>query len=1182
MLASVTKRSVTARLPFLVMMLFACAPPEPAPEPAPAGAQAAIRAHAGGAVSFGEATLWIPAGSLAADATIGIAALEDVPAGATGAFAATGHAYELTPHGTAFSLAVPAVLSVVVDGAAAMARGLDPRTAQLFHWREESHSYVAVAGAFDERTGSLTASIEHFSKYVVMARSAASTAPGPTVTTQGTVPATIRADSGIYLRATVIPSANTAIASVRAHYRKLQPTPQPWVSAPMQPDYSPAVPGSNTYGTVVPAAFLTTPDLGTGFDLEYYVEATDTLGITTTLAAAPTRRDVLFSYVLGSLTLSPSALTIAAGFQRWLTVNGIDSAGIPYDLVPDATEVSTCPGPEARPIGAIDAQRSSGILFRALRACDGWVSVSSGADLATALISVRAGHLDEIVLYRYEQVGATEVRTRFDGTYAIPEGHALELDAEGLDGFGNSMLVHVAWSADPAIGSVDASGRLHTLDGAGFGQVHADVGDVTASQWFHVLGRAWAPIASPLEPLPPFSTATMPTARADATATLLPNGKVLAAAGLNSAGVEIANADLYDPATNGWTPAAPMGNARYNHTATSLTDGRVLLGGGAELGTWCPAEIYNPTTNTWVGAPSMMRTRTQHTATLLPDGKVLLVGGYVPSSIIQAELYDPAVGSMHIGSNVTTGDRRHTATLLPGGDVVVLGGTNSDHTAAYANASLFASATRTWATLASMVQARHSHTATLLANNRILVTGGRTPTAVLASAERYDPATNTWSPAAAMGSPRYAHTSTRLPDGRVLIAGGHNGTTALSTAELYDPATNQWSALPAAIHPRYAHTATPLANGRVLLTGGRTLGGTIVATAEVVYTSEPAIEPAVALTGSTLYAAWHQPSPAANRVYVKRWTGLGWSQEGSALNLDPAREATSPRLGFAGAVPHVVWRELGAGGAGQIYAKRWDGAAWVQHAAGSLNVAPAQDAASPALAIAGTTPYVAWDEQTAGRRVYVRRWSGTSWSQLGGPLGTYPGLDATRPSLAIAGTTPYVAWEQMTPAGARTIDVHRWTGAAWDPIASSLRVNPAADAREPQLAVAGATVYATWRETLAGVTDIYVAHLASGAWVRDGGSLSNDPSRAIGAPALAFFGTTPYVAWRERSAAGGAPQIFVKHWNGAAWVQDGGSLNADPARAAFAPALVFDGATPYAAWAEESVGRHALRIQRLE
>ena len=83
--------------------------------------------------------------------------------------------------------------------------------------------------------------------------------------------------------------------------------------------------------------------------------------------------------------------------------------------------------------------------------------------------------------------------------------------------------------------------------------------------------------------------------------------------------------------TPGWSGAASMATARSNFTATRLADGRVLAVGGLGNGTGgvylASAEVYDPSTNAWTPAASMPQARAVHTATLLSDGRVLVAGG---------------------------------------------------------------------------------------------------------------------------------------------------------------------------------------------------------------------------------------------------------------------------------------------------------------------------------------------------------------------------------------------------------------------------------------------------------------------------------------------------------------------------------------------------------------------------
>lgn len=173
------------------------------------------------------------------------------------------------------------------------------------------------------------------------------------------------------------------------------------------------------------------------------------------------------------------------------------------------------------------------------------------------------------------------------------------------------------------------------------------------------------------------------------------------------------------------------------------------------------------------------------------------------------------------------GDGRqiHTATTLADGRVLVVGGFgNKDNP--LASAVVYDPKSNAFSPTGSLATPRGFQTSTLLADGRVLVTGGGPAAWVnddpyLATAELYDPATGVFSPTASMIVARENHTATRLKDGRVLIAGGNDlRDHATASAELYDPATGTFSATGSMGTARGYHTATLLADGRVLITGG--------------------------------------------------------------------------------------------------------------------------------------------------------------------------------------------------------------------------------------------------------------------------------------------------------------------------------------------------------------------------
>jgi len=139
------------------------------------------------------------------------------------------------------------------------------------------------------------------------------------------------------------------------------------------------------------------------------------------------------------------------------------------------------------------------------------------------------------------------------------------------------------------------------------------------------------------------------TARYGHTMTLLSNGKILVTGGIDGNSNVLNISELYDPAMGAWVTTGSLTIARSGHTATLLPNGKVLVAGGFDTGSSALAstELYDPTTGTWTPTNDIPVARGFHTATLLSNGKVLAAGGEdgSHSSTRTAELYDPTTGT---------------------------------------------------------------------------------------------------------------------------------------------------------------------------------------------------------------------------------------------------------------------------------------------------------------------------------------------------------------------------------------------------------------------------------------------------------------------------------------------------------------------------------------------------------
>lgn len=330
----------------------------------------------------------------------------------------------------------------------------------------------------------------------------------------------------------------------------------------------------------------------------------------------------------------------------------------------------------------------------------------------------------------------------------------------------------------------------------------------------------------------------------------------------------------------GWfLPAASLDSPRALHTATVLTDGRVLVTGGSDGDAILQdAELYDPVTDTWIATTGLTEqadaglmlngavptARQAHTATLLAGtSEVLLAGGLGVERLVNGQptvealhtcfLFDPVANRFVRTSPLAVARFWQLATPLHDGRVLVVGGFD-DRGATSVVAELFDPVTRTWSRVSQRSDAHAWGAIATTPGSTVgetIVHGGASidvrRALVLATpaarTERFDAASSAFT----LGAPGVVHdhdaiiqmASAVIDDGRVLFAGGRAVTAGQKLVvsgalELYDPTTRSYVAGPTLAAPRYsAELAAIGASGDQLVVGGIGADGVPVAACEV-------------------------------------------------------------------------------------------------------------------------------------------------------------------------------------------------------------------------------------------------------------------------------------------------------------------------------------------------------------
>lgn len=238
------------------------------------------------------------------------------------------------------------------------------------------------------------------------------------------------------------------------------------------------------------------------------------------------------------------------------------------------------------------------------------------------------------------------------------------------------------------------------------------------------------------------SAGSMSCARSNAACVELPSGKILVAGGFNA--LPLATADVFDPETATWSAAAPMAVPRSRHAgATVVGTGALVSGGVGSGGVLTSCELYDEASNTWSPAGSLAEARRDHSMHARSDGTIIAVGGRSPigQSMASCEATSSPFSAWSSAPTLQNGRYEHAYLVLLDGSIVVSGGVDSSDGYAIRGCERLAPGSLRWEGFPALRDARFGHAMGIVIPGQIVVVGGETGIQAVVSDEITNAAT---------------------------------------------------------------------------------------------------------------------------------------------------------------------------------------------------------------------------------------------------------------------------------------------------------------------------------------------------------------------------------------------------------------------------------------------------------